>query len=181
MKRLNERTWLMALLCALFCALLAACAPHPQPPSTDAAPATATATVTTTTKKTATPTTPSTNPPEERDAEDRDQESDDGYVHITPSQLALMLEDKDFLLVNTHTPYGYEIEHTDAHIPLDDEGEWLRHYPADRAAKIVLYCRSGTRSVTVAEELVAAGYTNLYHLDGGMVAWYADGLSLQNN
>jgi len=178
MKRLNERTWLMALLCAL----LAAYAPHSQSPSTDAAPATATVTVTaTTTKKTATPTTPSTNPPEEGNAEDRDQESDDGYVHITPSELALMLEDKDFLLVNTHTPYGYEIEHTDAHIPLEDEGEWLRHYPADRAAKIVLYCRSGTRSVTAAEELVAAGYTNLYHLDGGMVAWYADGLPLQNN
>jgi phage shock protein E len=184
MKRLNELTWLTALLCALFCALLAACVPHPQSLSTDAAPATATVTVmatTTMTKKTATPTTPPTNIPEERDAEERDQESDDGYVHITPSQLALMLEDKDFLLVNTHTPYGYEIEHTDAHIPLDDEGQWLRHYPADRAAKIVLYCRSGTRSVTAAEELAAAGYTNLYHLDGGMVAWHADGLPLQNN
>jgi len=92
-----------------------------------------------------------------------------------------MLEDKDFLLINTHTPYGYEIEHTDAHILLDGEGRWLRHYPADRMAKIVLYCRSGKRSTVTAIGLVAAGYTNVYHLDGGMLAWHADGLPLQSN
>ncbi len=177
MKRLNRRIWLMVLLCVL----LTACAS--QSASTDAATATAAAI--------ASPTTQPSNPPEERnaegrdaegrDAEERDKKSDDGYVHITPSELALMLEDKDFLLINTHVPYGYEIKHTDAHISLDDEGGWLRHYPADKEAKIVLYCRSGKRSTISAVGLVAAGYTNVYHLDGGMLAWHADGLPLQDN
>lgn len=65
-------------------------------------------------------------------AEANDEETNAGYVHITPAQLASMLEDKDFLLINTHALYGFEIEHIDAHIPLDDGGRWLR--PAvDRA------------------------------------------------
>lgn len=145
-----------------FCIALTACSS--QLPQTDVAPATATL-----------PALPT------RVSEEGREESGDGYVHITPVQLALMLEHKDFLLINTHAPYGFEIARTDAHIPLDDEGQWLRHYPADRAAKIVLYCRSGRWSTVAALELVAAGYTNLYHLDGGMVAWYGEGFPLQDN
>lgn len=103
----------------------------------------------------------------------------DGYAHLRPAQLAEMLQDKDFLLINTHVPYGVEIAQTDAHIPLDDEGLWLSHYPADKAAKIVLYCRSGRWSTVAAKSLVEAGYTGIWHLDGGMVAWQAARLPCQ--
>jgi len=101
-----------------------------------------------------------------------------GYTNIAPLELAAMLEEKDFLLINTHAPYGFEIEPTDAHIPLDEEGQWLRRYPDDKTTKIVLYCRSAHWSTLAAQELVAAGYTNVWHLDGGMVAWDAAGLPL---
>jgi len=102
----------------------------------------------------------------------------DGYVNITPSELASMLQEKDFLLINTHAPYGFEIAHTDAHIPLDEEGLWLRNYPDDKTTKIVLYCRSAHWSTIAARALVADGYINVWHLDGGMVAWNAAGLPL---
>ncbi|MFP4396093.1 MAG: rhodanese-like domain-containing protein [Anaerolineales bacterium] len=105
-------------------------------------------------------------------------ENVNGYTNIAPSELAAMLEEKDFLLINTHAPYGFEIEHTDAHIPLDEEGEWLHRYPDDKTTKIVLYCRSAHWSTIAAQELVTAGYTNVWHLDGGMVAWDAAGLPL---
>lgn len=103
----------------------------------------------------------------------------DGYAHLTPAQLVEMLQDKDFLLINTHMPYGVEIAQTDAHIPIDDEGLWLSHYPTDKAAKIVLYCRSGRWSTVAAKSLVELGYTNIWHLDGGMVAWQAARLPFQ--
>jgi phage shock protein E len=143
----------------LLCVLLAACGPGL--PNTDAVTVTA----------------PPTTLPTSKVGENED----DRYVHLTPPQLALALEDKDFLLINTHAPYGFEIEHTDAHIPLDDEGRWLGRYPADKATKIVLYCRSGQWSSVAARELVAAGYANVWHLDGGMVAWHAEGLPLKEN
>ena len=101
------------------------------------------------------------------------------YTNLTPAELAVLLENKDFLLVNTHVPYGYEIAQTDAHIPVDGEGRWLREYPADRSAMVVLYCRSGRWSSLAARQLVMAGYENVWHLNGGMVAWSAAGLPLR--
>jgi rhodanese-related sulfurtransferase len=101
-----------------------------------------------------------------------------GYVHIGPEELAAMLSNKDLFLVNTHAPYGYEIEGTDASIPVDEGGRWLSYYPTDHGAKIVLYCRSGQWSTVAARALVDAGYENVWHLDGGMVAWDRAGLPL---
>jgi rhodanese-related sulfurtransferase len=92
-----------------------------------------------------------------------------------------MLQHKDFLLINTHAPYEVEIAGTDAHIPVDAGGAWLARYPSERTAKIVLYCRSGRWSTLTARELAAAGYRNIWHLDGGMVAWDAAGFPLQGH
>ena len=44
---------------------------------------------------------------------------------------------------------------------------------------IVLYCRSGRWSSLAARRLVMAGYENVWHLAGGMVAWSAAGLPLR--
>jgi rhodanese-related sulfurtransferase len=101
------------------------------------------------------------------------------YTNVTPQQLAAMLKQKDFFFVNVHTPYEGEIEPTDAQIPYDQTTQQLSQYPADKQAKIVLYCRSGRMSAIAAKELVKAGYTNVWNLDGGMAAWETQGLPLK--
>lgn len=98
------------------------------------------------------------------------------YTNITPQELKTMLEHKDFAFVNTHIPYEGEIEPTDAFVPYDALDENLGKLPADKNAKIVLYCRSDRMSTIAARALVQKGYTNLYNLDGGMVAWESAGL-----
>jgi phage shock protein E len=101
------------------------------------------------------------------------------YTNITPAQLAEMLTSKDFTLVNTHIPYEGELEQTDAFIAFEEVGpQRVGDYPADQTAKIVLYCRSGRMSAIVATELVAAGYTNVWNLEGGMLAWEKAGYAL---
>ncbi len=100
------------------------------------------------------------------------------YTNITPAQLAEMLNSKDFFLVNVHTPYAGEIRATDAFIPYDRTAQLLAQYPADRHAKIVVYCRSGRMSAIAATELVKAGYTNIWNLEGGMSAWEQAGFEL---
>jgi rhodanese-related sulfurtransferase len=100
------------------------------------------------------------------------------YVDISADELAAMLEDKDFLLINTHVPYEGEIEQTDLFLPFDEAAGQLDQLPADKDAKIVVYCQSDRMSRISVEEWVAAGYTNLYNLDGGFVAWQQAGYEL---
>ena len=100
------------------------------------------------------------------------------YTRIAAAQLSRMLQQKDFFFVNTHIPYEGEIAQTDAFIPFDQTTQQLNQYPADKNAQIVVYCRSGRMSAIAAEALARAGYTNVWDLEGGMIAWEQAGYTL---
>ena len=100
------------------------------------------------------------------------------YTNVSATQLKAMLDKKDFTFVNVHIPYEGEIAKTDAFVPYNEIEKNLDKLPADRNAKIVLYCRSGRMSAIAAETLVRLGYTNVWNMEGGMIAWEALGLPL---
>ena len=102
------------------------------------------------------------------------------YGKLAVGELKAMLERKDFLFVNVHIPYEGEIDRTDAFIPFDKVEQQLHLLPAKRDAKIVLYCMSGRMSGIAAGSLVRLGYTNVSHLEGGMIAWQKAGYPLKN-
>jgi len=97
------------------------------------------------------------------------------YTNVTPPLLRKMLDQKDFFFVNVHIPYEGEIAPTDAFIPYDQAEKLVRQFPAKKDAKILLYCQSGRMSDIAARTLVRLGYTNLWHLKGGMVEWRQQG------
>ena len=107
------------------------------------------------------------------------QQSTAGFETITVDQLAGMLKDKDFAFVNVHVPYEGEIAGTDEFIPFDEVAANLNRLPADKAARIVLYCRSGRMSEIAAAKLAELGYSNVSHVAGGFVAWAAAGYPLE--
>ena len=100
------------------------------------------------------------------------------YMDVAPEDLKSMLEKEDLLLVNVHVPFEGDIEGTDLSIAFDEITENLDQLPQDVDSKIVLYCRSGNMSETAATTLVGMGYTNVWNLAGGMLAWEEAGYPL---
>ena len=97
---------------------------------------------------------------------------------LTDLQLAAMLAQKDFFLVNVHIPYEGEIKDTDAFIAYDSIADNVDKLPQDKNAKIVVYCRSGGMSAIAARELVRLGFTQVSDLAGGMIDWEKNGYKI---
>lgn len=105
--------------------------------------------------------------------------SSDSYQNITATDLDMMLNNKDFVFINVHIPFAGNIPETELSIPYHEIEQNLSQLPADKNAKIVLYCRSGRMSEIAAEELIRLGYTNIWNLKGGMVEWEQAGFKLE--
>jgi monothiol glutaredoxin len=74
------------------------------------------------------------------------------------------------LLIDVRTPAEREIASISAARPWDEALEReLEAMPRERP--IVVYCHHGGRSARAAEELVGAGFRDVYNLSGGIDAW----------
>jgi rhodanese-related sulfurtransferase len=108
------------------------------------------------------------------------QSAQSNWTNVSANQLAEMLQHKDFTLLNVKTPYSNEIDGTDLYIPYDQLTARASELPADKGAKILVYCLTGHSSAIAAQTLLNLGYTNVWNLDGGMTAWTASGRTLVN-
>lgn len=82
-----------------------------------------------------------------------------------------LVESKEVFLLDVHTPEQKHIPTTDAFIPYDKIGENLDKLPEDKNQPILVYCRSGSMSKLVGEELIKMGYSQVYDLVGGIEAY----------
>ena len=101
------------------------------------------------------------------------------YKDISVNELVGLMENKDFTLVNVHIPFEGDLPKTDLSIAYDTIGQNVNQLGSDKNAKIILYCKSDRMSMIAAEELVKLGYTNIWNLDGGMVAWERAGQPIE--
>lgn len=99
-----------------------------------------------------------------------------GWTRISSQDLSEMMTAEDVYLVNVHVPYEGEIPGTDAHISYTDIVSRLDQLPTSGEPTLVIYCRSGNMSTQAAQEMVDAGVTGFYELEGGYTAWEAAGL-----
>jgi rhodanese-related sulfurtransferase len=102
------------------------------------------------------------------------------YKDISVAQFVKMMDHKDFTLINVHIPYEGEIEGTDLLIPFNQIDRFKNQLPADKTAKVVVYCLMGPMGSIAAERLANLGYTQVMHLQGGLMAWQNFGKEVLN-
>ena len=108
---------------------------------------------------------------------DPDADRAPAVQQITPLELQRWLTKNERLaLIDVRTPREFEVEHIPGArlLPLSVLQRRSRELPDDRP--IVCVCRSGARSQSACEQLARQGFTNLFNLSGGMIAWKRDGL-----
>ena len=103
-----------------------------------------------------------------------DKSESEVFTSVSSSELEVMLEDKDFVLIDVHTPEQRHIPGTDYFISYNDTDS-IVSVIQNKDAKVVLYCRSGSMSKIAAQELAGLGYTNVYELVGGLHDWTSEG------
>jgi phage shock protein E len=100
-------------------------------------------------------------------------EEEPTVVKITAEEgKTMMEEDPTIVLVDVRT----EAEFTEEHIPgallvpVDELESLAPEMIPDKEATYIVYCRSGNRSATAAQQLIDMGYQNIYDM-GGIIDW----------
>ena len=100
---------------------------------------------------------------------------------ISPAQYVSAFEDAgvEHFLLDVRMPEEFAGGHIEGavNIPVQELDQHLSEIPTDQP--VVLYCRTGNRSAAAAGILKNAGYSQVYDIDGGIVAWGQAGLPLQ--
>jgi len=93
------------------------------------------------------------------------------YQSLRPAELKNMLRNKDFYLLDVHVPEQPHIPGTDAFIDYRKIKQNSRQLPTDKNTTIVVYCQGGGMSRAAARNLAELGYTHVYDLAGGTLAY----------
>lgn len=65
------------------------------------------------------------------------------------------------------------------HIPKDTVSQVIESHVPDKNQPIYLHCKGGVRSVYAGEKLLDKGYTDVYSIDGGILAWANHGYPIE--
>ena len=97
---------------------------------------------------------------------------------ITQSELLARLEKKDpeLVVLDVRTPAEFAAGHVPGarNVSHDLLSSQVPDLAELRDKQVVLYCRSGRRTLLAEETLRRAGFTKLLHLQGDYLAWEAE-------
>ena len=92
---------------------------------------------------------------------------------VTANELKSMMDNKEnFQLIDVREPFEYDLANIGGElIPMAEVMENTDKIAKDKP--VIVHCKGGTRSGAIIQALESKGFTNLYNLKGGIMA-YAD-------
>lgn len=103
-----------------------------------------------------------------------------GGRRATPLEVTQLINRGKIALVDVRNADEFAAGHLrDAkNIPLADLANRISELEKSKNKTVVVICQTGARSDKAAKQLTAAGFTDVFSLDGGVAAWQAASLPL---
>ncbi|MBM4125219.1 MAG: hypothetical protein FJ246_09770 [Nitrospira sp.] len=100
----------------------------------------------------------------------RDISPDDARQAV---ERALQQKDRTVLVVDVRTPGEYAVRRVPGAklVPIEELEQRYEAEIPETAGRVFVYCASGERSRLACEFLGRRGYTNICHIQGGMLSW----------
>lgn len=96
--------------------------------------------------------------------------------NVKPKEAYNLIRNQKAVVLDIRTPGEAAQSHIPgaSHIPMNFLPREAGRLPRDR--NILLYCRSGSRSASACSYLRSRGFSNIGHIQGGILSWMRDGL-----
>lgn len=102
-------------------------------------------------------------------------------AEVSPKEAATMQSAKTAIIVDVREDGEWREQHIKGalHIPLGQLDSRLEELKGYKHSPIIMQCRSGKRSAKAQAILKEAGFTDVYNMAGGIMAWQQQGLSIE--
>ncbi|WP_236101793.1 rhodanese-like domain-containing protein [Methylotetracoccus oryzae] len=92
---------------------------------------------------------------------------------VTPAGAVALMNGEETIVIDVREPHEFSAGHIEnaRHIPLGKIDDRAYELQESKTSPVIVACQSGTRSPQACRKLAALGFTDVYELQGGMVAW----------
>ena len=105
----------------------------------------------------------------------------DSIDSISPKEASIMVSEKKAVIVDVREDSEWSEQHIPGaiHIPLAQLTEHLSELKQYKDSPVITQCRAGVRSAKAVDVLKLAGFSKVYNMEGGIIAWDNAGLKTQ--
>ena len=100
--------------------------------------------------------------------------------NVDPQGATALINQKDALVVDVRPSADYSKGHiiNSMNIPLNGFSKQINSLEKHKEKPVIVSCRSGAQSTQACAQLRKAGFTDVYNLRGGILAWQSANLPL---
>jgi len=100
---------------------------------------------------------------------------------ISPKDASVMSLEKKAVIVDVREDSEWNEQHIPLaiHIPLAQLNERLSELKQYKDSPVITQCQAGGRSAKAVDVLKLAGFSKVYNMEGGIIAWEKAGLTTQ--
>jgi len=100
---------------------------------------------------------------------------------ISPKEASVMTSEQKAVIIDVREDSEWNEQHIPGaiHIPLAQLNDRLLELEQYKQSPVITQCKAGGRSAKAFDVLKLAGFSKVYNMDGGIMAWEKAGLQTQ--